>query len=121
MNYKKKLQEIEKSNGLRGYVANKWLNNIYDYNGTSNEQIKAWLADFQQGGCASGLVNNLVYYSDTEVFFDKYYSEIMELRQDYKDQTGKTLDADDFNLKSWFAWWAFEYTIDRIAEELGIE
>lgn len=79
-----------------------------------------WLTGLLQNGCVSGWVNELIYYSDTHAFYDKHYDEIEDMRMDYECEIGEPLRVHS-DLKNWFAWFAYEQTARRIAEELGIE
>jgi len=36
-----------------------------------DDGIRGFILDLRQGGCSSGLVGSLVYYSDTTKFYDK--------------------------------------------------
>lgn len=70
-------------------------------------------------GCVSGYISSLVYYTDTHKFYDKHYDEIEDLRYEYEDM-GCPLHIKG-DLKNFYAWFAFEVTASRMAEELGIE
>ena len=84
------------------------------------EDIPCFFKDLAQGGCISGMVGSLIYYSDTAKFYDKHYDEIEGLREDYEEETGEPLQAKG-DLKNWFAWFAFEQTAWALASELDIE
>ena len=59
--------------------ARDWLvDNLEDYEGNL-EQI---VGDLQYGGCESGLVSHLIYYSDTVDFFDNHEDEILQILSD---------------------------------------
>ena len=66
------------------------------------------------------MISSLIYYSSTYTFFDKYYDEIEELRQDYQDNTGEPFNIQN-DLKNTLAWFGFEETAWRLADELDIE
>jgi len=61
----------------------------------------------------------MVYYRDTHAFFDRHYDEIEDLRHYHEDDTGERLHPDG-DLKNWFAWFAYEDTARRLADEIGI-
>ena len=68
-------------------------------------------------GCQSGIVASLVYYKDTEAFFDKHSNEIFELVEDTK-QEG-IIDMNNFELsKNNLAWFAFETIAQEIYQEM---
>jgi hypothetical protein len=66
------------------------------------------------------MIPGLVYYTDTHKFFDKHYEEIEDLRYEYESDTGECLQANG-DLKNWFAWFGYEETARKLAEELEIE
>ncbi len=76
----------------------------------------SYLSDVCQYGCISGLVSDLIYYTDTRAFFDKHYPEIEDIRIEYEEATGSTI-AVQGDLKNFYAWFAYEATAARIYEE----
>jgi hypothetical protein len=117
MNYKKELENITNTDNslLNRYVAGYILDNMNGYSGTDKEKITAWYKDLMMGGCKSGFVGSLIYYTDTHKFFDKYYTEIMELAEEVEEQTGIKLQHES-DLKNWYAWFGFEETARKIVE-----
>ncbi len=115
---KSKLNNLknEISNDLKIYVIDYILE---DYS-ANDDDIKGFFNDLMIGGCKSGMVSGLIYYVDTEKFYDKYYSEIEELRESLESQLGESLKPSG-NLKNWYAWMAFEETAHAIAGEIGLE
>lgn len=104
----------DKPNTIRAFVAQEAL----DYHNNNPAQM---FADLQQGGCASGMIGSLIWYTDTRAFFDRFYYEIEGLREQYEDEVGEPLRING-DLKNWLAWFAFEETAYRIAhDELGLE
>lgn len=81
--------------------------------------IPTFFHDLLSHGCQSGMISSLIYYADTHAFFDTHYDEIEELRNEYEAMTGEPLRIGD-NLKNWLAWFAFEETARKIADEFGI-
>lgn len=77
--------------------------------GYSEEEIKCFFNDLLQYGCISGMVSSLIYYYQTEAFFDEHYHEIMELKTDFEEMTGQALEL-PYNLKNYLAWFSFEET-----------
>ncbi len=100
----KQLQKIISSNptSIKAYVAKEALS--YYQN-----DIKTFFNDLLSNGCASGMINSLIYYSDTHKFYNKYYNQIEDLRHDYEDSTGLPLTIKG-DLKNFMAWFAFEET-----------
>ena len=84
--------------------------------------------DVLEHGCVSGIVSELIYYSDTLAFYKKYRNEINELLKDLMDGTGFFSMKDLFG-KNWndedplildthnqnlLAWFGFEETLRNI-------
>ena len=85
-------------------------------------------------GCISGIVGNLIYYSQTLAFFEKHKNEINKLLIEILDETGETNPAKLFrdwdNLdplatethnQNLLAWFGFEETLRRVAQEFDGE
>jgi phosphoribosyl 1,2-cyclic phosphodiesterase len=79
------------------------------------EEIASFFENLLQYGCVSGMVTSLIYYSDTEAFFDEHYHEIMELKEEYEDMLGQPMQI-PYHLKNHLAWFAFEETARRLWE-----
>lgn len=58
-----------------------------DYDG--NE--KAVFEDLQRNGCISGMVSELIYYSDTVKFYNSHKKEIFSMVEDFCEMCGETL------------------------------
>lgn len=93
---------------------------------------KGRLEDLQTGGCQSGTVGHLIYYSDTVAYYDDHRLEIEELVCDLEDGTGENridlfsnhldksdwYDEDETQKKNVLAWFGFEETGYRLYSEL---
>ena len=111
---KEKLEDIASGNDIKAEVAQEILDSIdEDYS------IEGWFEDLFQGGCASGFIGSLIYYSDTNAFFDKHYDEIDELRNDWEESIGEPLKIEG-DLKNGLAWFSFEEVARQLANELDI-
>ncbi|WP_417822374.1 hypothetical protein [Terasakiella sp.] len=85
-----------------------------------HDEPETYLSDILNYGCISGCVSELVYYSDTHAFYDQYYYEIEELRQSFEEETGCAIEV-QYDLKNFFAWFAFEHTAYQIANEAELD
>ena len=85
------------------------------YDSQSDENTINFFTDLLQHGCISGMVPSLVYYCDTEAFFDHHYHEIMELKIEFEEMTGQPMQI-DYHLKNHLAWFAFEEMARRLWE-----
>ncbi len=101
---------VDEQDSIRTHVAMEAL---------GREDIECFFRDLFYGGCISGMVSSLIYYKDTHNFYDKYYYEIEELRQDYEKMNGVPLKVQN-DWKNTMAWFAFEQTALQIAGELGL-
>jgi|JI10StandDraft_1071094.scaffolds.fasta_scaffold769236_2 V8-like Glu-specific endopeptidase len=72
-------------------------------------------------GCASVVVDELFFTEDTHKFYDTHYEEIEELRTEYEDSTGDSVDISGRDLKNTLAWFAFEQTAYNLANKLELE
>ena len=125
--YLKFLPEKEERT-LKNYV----INYIIEMEYKTNDEIKGFFDDLFKGGCQSGFISDLIYYKDTNKFFDDHEDEIETLiSQNMKDCGIETRPlfinslngsaesiTQEKNLLSWFA---FEETARSLANELGIE
>ena len=110
---KKQLQKVlaENPNTIKASV----IQEAFD-----SENIYGFFHDLLNYGCVSGMVSSLIYYADTEKFFDEHYEEIMELKEDYEQSTGEAMSI-PFQLKNHLAWFAFEQTAYDLADLIGLE
>ena len=82
--------------------------------------IKTFFSDLFSYGCASGMIGQLIYYSDTHKFFEEHYNEIEELRIEFEESIGQPLKI-PYDLKNTLTWFAFEETARQIASDLNLE
>lgn len=110
---KKKLQTVlsENLNTIKACVIQEALNSDTIYN---------FFNDLLNHGCISGMVSSLIYYRDTEKFFDTYYEEIITLKTEFEESTGETMKI-PHQLKNHLAWFAFEQVAYDLADFLGLE
>ncbi len=105
-------------NDLVKYVIDEILDaKVYE----TDEEIEGFFKDLQHGGCQSGFIGSLIYYSDTHKFYDKYYHEIEELRIEMEDNTGETINIGSDDYKNKMAWFAFEETAYNLINQIGLE
>lgn len=113
----------------------KWVNErATDY----DDGAAGVLKDLLYGGCASGMVSHLIYYSDSVKFFQTHRREISELLAEQVQSTGlqpiqlfNRSDANGWNgddplaqethNRNLLAWFGFERTADILAMRNDIE
>jgi hypothetical protein len=123
------LEELEKlqpnSNGLKRAV----IDELLDYN--NSDDIKSFLEDLLNHGCVSGMISGLIYYEDTNKFFDQHEDEIEDLITENMEMLGvetrplfiESLNGTAENItqeKNLLAWFSFEETARSLAEELKV-
>lgn len=109
-----RLDELKNRNALKEYVV-EYIKENYD-----PEERQVFFSDLLQHGCVSGMVNDLIYYSDTHTFFDRFYEEIEELREEWEENTGEPIKIKG-DLKNDLAWFAFEETVYQLSSELELD
>ena len=83
----------------------------------NNEEVLTTIEDIINHGCQSGIVPALIYYSDTEPFFDRHVDEIFNLYNETKAEYGEI----DMELtRNNLAWFGFEVMAQNILYELEI-
>ena len=96
--------------------------------------LESFLNDLMVGGCQSGFISELIYYTETVKFYNRYKNEINTLLSDTLTDTGLTifelfgdkwgredgLALDQFN-QNLLAWFGFEETVRILADRQGIE
>ena len=66
------------------------------------------------------MISSLIYYQDTAAFFDKYFDDIIWLKTYYEESVGESLEI-PHQIKNHLAWFAFEETARKIADELILD
>ena len=101
--------------------------------------IKKWLLETQESstiedtaehGCAGGTVSELIYYADTEAFYEKYKEEIWDRLSNMADDMGEpsilhlivTFNGSkevgsDLQFRNLLAWWACEDVCREVIAE----
>ena len=104
---------VNNTEGLKHEVAEIIVNMLSA--DADNEEVMGTVEDIVNHGCASGCVPALVYYSDTEAFFDRHADEIFDLYNEAKAEYGEmNIELSRNNL----AWFGFETMAQNILYEL---
>ena len=96
--------------------------------------VAGYINDVMYGGCQSGIVGDLVYYTDTVKFYRRHRNDIAALLKEMQESTGLSIqelfsdkfDQDDplcFDTlnQNLLAWFGFEETARILADRVGIE
>ena len=88
---------------------------LSEIEGIEDDEILSTVEGIVNYGCQSGIVASLVYYKDTEAFFNRHVDEILELIEDAK----QTMDMNyiEFSRNN-LSWFAFEIIAQEIYHEL---
>lgn len=99
--------------GMEKEVINDIINMLDE--DASDDDVQSLLENIREYGCSSGIVPSMIYYNDTEKFFDKYSNEIFELYNDFNEETGYTLSTIDKNSLAWFS---YELIVSNLYNEI---
>ena len=118
------LEELKNGNELNDCVLDYYIDRKY----SNPDELIRDMEDLQRYGCVSGMITDLIYYDDTNKFYDIYKDDINELLSNLLDGSGlsiqeffgKNFDNDDplilnFSNKNLFG---FEESSYRIYEEI---
>ena len=128
---KKQIMDIKKNSSSK--LEKKVINIILSHGSPS--EMESFIKDLLQHGCVSGMVGELIYYTDTTKFYKKYKSEIQKLLQNQlqefgmsspSEMFGKKWDQDDIFCEEDFnqnllAWYAMEETTRNVAYQLELD
>lgn len=81
MNFDEVLKEESEDNPLKEAV-------ILDLKGFTHEEILGYLKNVCEHGGVSGSIPSLIYYKDTNAFYDEYEEEIEELVYELQENGG---------------------------------
>lgn len=123
----KSLENLKGYNNLKNNVLDYYINNNYE----NVEELLRDMEDLQKYGCISGMIGSLIYYDDTNKFYDENKEEINEILADVINGTGLSMeelfgdkfDKDDplvidYSNKNLLAWFGFEETSNRLYDEI---
>lgn len=124
INIKEFLDSLKGESKLKDYV-------IDYYKNLDEDSIMTSMEDLQKHGCISGMIPELIYYDDTNEFYDTYKTDINDLLSNLTQDTGLSVEElfkdqfdendpliiDCFN-KNLMAWFGFEETSYQLYEQL---
>ena len=130
-----KNQEIKRLSQLAKTPLEKRIVSMIKYKLTGYDNLESLLKDILYNGLQSGIVSDLIYYSDTLAFYKRYKKEIDTLLKDLVNETGSNSPADlfgnkwdkedffieDTNNRNLLAWFGFEKKLRQLADKLGYE
>jgi hypothetical protein len=105
-------------------IARLVLQDMFDKSNCSNQtdeefadSLKTSFSDLLHYGSNNGSIARLIYYKDTNAFFDTHYDEIEELRNEYEDSAGESIIIKG-DLKDFMARFGYETIARKLADTL---
>ena len=89
----------EDASSLRSEVLEILENHIEDCE--NFEEVKNFMEDLRANGCVSGMIGELIYYSDTKKFFIENLDEIQDYLNDLIQEHVYYIDEFDYNEIVW--------------------
>lgn len=100
-----------------------------------DDGVEGFIKDLMYGGCASGLVGSMIYYTDTIKFYKRHANEIDAMLKESMSECGIKSPAELFGDKwdnddplardtqnqNLLAWYGFEETARNLASQAGID
>ena len=127
---KEYLDGLRDGNKLKDYVIDYYIDDYDSY--SDDESFIKGMEDLQRYGCVSGMIGSLIYYDDTNKFYDKYKEEINELLSNLIEGTGLSMQelfgdkfdnedplVLDYSNKNLLAWFGFEETANSLYEQVN--
>lgn len=112
-NLKEMLLNLKGESNLKDAVIDIAIDHIGEY-----DEAEGYFNNVLDYGCASGVVGELIYYTQTTEFFNTHADEIFDLYNELKSEYGEI----DIELsKNNLSWLAFEETLRQIANDLNME
>lgn len=122
MNVMESLKENESSN-LRIEVLDILINHIEDYE--TFDEVRGFMEDLRSYGCTSGMIGELIYYSDTKKFFIENMDEIQDYVNTLVQEHVYSINELDINEISWIVFESisneFFYTIEDEMDNIEAE
>lgn len=84
--------------------------------GYSREEAKDWIEDLKWEGCTSGMVTDLIYYSDTCKFFEVHQAALFALCEEYLFRPD-VVELGITGVMNDIAWFGFEILAPEVFEQ----
>lgn len=89
------------------------------------EEVRGFMEDLRGNGCVSGMIGELVYYSDTKKFFIENLDEIQDYLNDLIQEHVYYIDEFDYNEIVWVVFEAianeYFYTIEDEMDNIEVK
>lgn len=124
--------DLVKLKDLLDKTNNELQKNIIAYYISYGEEFKSHMEDVINHGCISGCVSHLIYYKDTNDYYQRFSTEIWDLLVEESDscgydnylefiagQNGSINVNNEEQFFNFLSWYAFECVSSWILSELG--
>lgn len=109
------ITQIAKANdGITSIVAQDVLDSVDNYG-----NYTGYLEDVMKGGCASGIVSSLIYYTDTHEFYNNHAEECESLMNEIVHATGVPFDFKGQDVRNALAWLGYEVRAQQLLDLLS--
>ena len=97
---------VEKGNKLQELYKEIFIDNCYDC-----ETLEDIIAMYENNefSCINGCIGELIYYYQTEAIFKNHFNEVLELAEEFKENSGLNLDIE--LTANNLVWFTFEYMV----------
>jgi hypothetical protein len=113
----------ENASDLRSEVLDILENHIEDCE--NFEEVRGFMEDLRSNGCVSGMIGELIYYSDTKKFFIENIDEIQDYVNELMLEHVYSINELDINEISWIVFESianeYFYTIDDEMDNIEAE
>ena len=100
------LLQVEKGNKLQKLYKDIFVANCYECETLEDIITMYNNNDFS---CINGCIGELIYYYQTEAIFKNHFNEVLELAEEFKENTGFNLDIE--LTANNLVWFTFEYMV----------
>ena len=97
---------VEKGNKLQELYKEIFIDNCCDCK-TLEDVITMY--ENNEFSCESGCIGELIYYSQTEAIFKNHFNEVLQLTEEFKENSGMNLDIE--LTANNLVWFTFEYMV----------
>jgi hypothetical protein len=99
---------------------NQWAVEILESNmeGFTLEEKQQYLDNVVNYGCISGCVSGVIYYRETQEIFKEHLIDILQVIEDYNEEAGYDVVAQNVEDYSTFYNWAVWFIVEMEADEM---
>lgn len=112
------LEDAMREASVSDYSFSDELYDIFSAHIEDRQTINEFFDDLARGGCASGIVGEMIYYSDTEDFYKKHLVDIDDFIDELENELGHiNLDSPRYNSASWLVCEECGYRVSAVIDD----